>query len=215
MSNNPVFKKIVLKDIELAYPRLDATYRYNSQEQRSEQCNPSAQGAAWSVNWTMTKEDATALYKDLSAHYADCRKKDTTLPEFGTVFGMKKMDNSLVSFRAKKNGTNRNGETNQPPIVIDAFKQPLQNKAIWTGSKGTLRVIAFPSKSPQGQGGISLLLDAVQVTDPVYGGDGLDDFDAAPGAPISQDDPFGLPELDTPKPAPRVERDEFEGEIPF
>ena len=215
MSNNPVFHKVVLKDIELAYPRLDNTYRFNIQEQRSEQCNPSAQNAAWSVSWTMSKEDATALYKELKAHYDECRKRDTTLPEFGTVFGMKQLDGGVVSFRAKKNGTNRNGEVNQPPIVIDAFKQPLENKAIWTGSKGTIRVIAFPSKSPQGENGISLLLDAVQVTDPVYGGDGLDDFDAAPAAPVSQDDPFGLPEVEAPKPAPKP-FDDIEGdEIPF
>jgi hypothetical protein len=30
---------------------------------------------------------------------------------------------------------------------------------------------------PDGNGGISLLLDAVQVTEAVYGGNGLDDFE--------------------------------------
>ena len=215
MASNPVFKKVLLKDIEFAYPRLDQTYRYNSAEQKSEKCNPTAQGAAWSVSWTMSSEDAKAFYGDLRSHYETCKGRDTTLPAFDKVFGMKKLDSGLVSFRAKKNGTNRNGEQNNPPTVIGGDKQPLADKAIWTGSKGVLRCIAFPSKSPQGEGGISLLLDAVQVLEPIYGGDGLDDFEmtSAPStAPV--DDPFGLPaESALPKAAPRV--DAFDDEIPF
>jgi hypothetical protein len=215
MAANPVFKKVVLKNIEFAYPRLDQTYRYNSAEQKSEKCNPTAQGAAWSVSWTMSSEDAKAFYGDLRAHYETCKERDTTLPAFDKVFGMKKLDGGLVSFRAKKNGTNRNGEQNSPPTVIGGDKQPLADKAIWNGSKGVLRCIAFPSKSPQGEGGISLLLDAVQVLEPIYGGDGLDDFDMTTPLGAKQDeDPFGLPPAKPePKPAPKV--DEFEDEIPF
>lgn len=217
MAANPVFKKIVLKDVELQYPRLDATYRFNSQEQRSEQCSPSAQGAAWSVSWTLSHEDAKALHTDLVAHYNECKSRDTTLPAFSKVFGMKKLDSGIVSFRAKKNGTNRKGEQNVGPTVIGGDKQPLADRAIWSGSKGTLRFIAFPSKSPQGEGGISLLLDAVQVLEPVYGdAGGMDDFEligSAPAAPA--DDPFGLPPIqETPKPAPAAAFD-MEDEIPF
>ena len=215
MASNPVFKKVLLKDIDLAYPRLDNTHRYNSADQRSEPCNPTAQGAAWSVSWSMSHEAAAKLHGELKAHYEECRKRDTTLPAFDKVFGMKKLDNGLVSFRAKKNGTNRSGEANQPPTVIGADKQPLENKAIWTGSRGTLRVIAFPSKSPQGEGGISLLLDAVQVIEPVYGGDGLDDFDSyTPATAPANDDPFGLPPVQESKPAPSI-ADELSDEIPF
>ena len=221
MAANPVFKKIIQKDVELQYPRLDATYRFNSQEQRSEQCSPSAQGAAWSVSWQLSHEDAKALHGELAAHYNECRSRDTTLPAFSKVFGMKKLDNSIVSFRAKKNGTNRSGEQNTAPTVIGGDKQPLENRAIWSGSKGTLRVIAFPSKSPQGEGGISLLLDAVQVLEPIYGdAGGMDDFDmvaSTPSAPA--DDPFGLPPVQA-KPSPAAVAApsaafDMEDEIPF
>ena len=216
MASNPVFKKVLQKNIELQYPRLDKTYRYNSQEKRSEPCNPTAQGAAWSVSWTLSSENAKALYAELKAHYEDCKSRDTTMPAFGTVFGMRKLDSGLVSFRAKKNGTNRSGEANQPPTVIGADKRPLENMGIWTGSKGTVRVIAFPSRSPDGEGGISLLLDAVQVLEPVYGGDGLDDFDmVTPLGKAQDDDPFGLPPAQAaPKPVP-AKMDEFDDEIPF
>lgn len=217
MASNPVFKKVLLKDIEIQYPRLDNTYRFNSQEQRSEPCSPTAQGAAWSVSWAMSHEDAKSLHSDLAAHYNECKSRDTTLPAFSKIFGMKKQENSTVTFRAKKNGTNRNGDANQPPTVIGADKQPLADKAIWTGSKGTLRVIAFPSKSPQGEGGISLLLDAVQVIEPVYGGDGLDDFDQiAPVSKPAADDPFGLPPIESqPAPATASQALDLDDEIPF
>lgn len=192
MAANPAFKKMIVRDITLDYPRLDATYRFNSQEQKSEKCSQTAQGAAWSISWRMSNDEARKFYDELQAHYIECKKRDTTLPVFSKLFGMKKLDDGQVSFRAKKNGTNSQGEPNQPPIVIGGDKQPLADKAIWSGSKGTLRVIAFPSKSPQGEGGISLLLDAVQVTEPVYGGDGLDDFEIIDSASVSApaDDPF-------------------------
>lgn len=215
MAANPVFKKIVLKDVEFQYPRLDATYRFNSQDQRSEQCSPTAQGAAWSVSWTLSHEDGKALHADLAAHYNECKTRDTTLPAFSKVFGMKKLDNGLVSFRAKKNGTNRAGDQNAPPTVIGGDKQPLADKAIWSGSKGTMRIIAFPSKSPQGEGGVSLLLDAVQVIEPIYGdAGGMDDFEVV-GPPLSEkyEDPFGLP-ADKPAPAAAAAFD-MDDEIPF
>ena len=212
MANNPIFKKILIKDTELAYPRLNQTFRYNSQEQRSEPCSQTAQGAAWSVSWTMSAEEAKKLYGELKTHYNECKTLDRTLPDFGTVFGMKKLDNGLVSFRAKKNGTNRNGEPNKAPLVIDGEKNDLADKAIWTGSRGTIRVIAFPSKSPQGEGGISLLLDAVQVTVAEYGdASGMDDFDTVETVvnKVESEDPFGLPAA---KPAASAD---FDDEIPF
>ena len=61
--------------------------------------------------------------------------------------------------------------------MIDDQKQPLSDLAIWGGSKGTVRAWAVAVIDPEGNGGISLLLDAVQVTEARYGDGGLDDFD--------------------------------------
>jgi hypothetical protein len=67
----------------------------------------------------------------------------------------------------------------------------LADPAIWSGSKGHLRVFAFPATDPQGNGGVSLLLDAVIVTDAQYGGDGLeDDFEVSAPKAASGGDPF-------------------------
>jgi len=105
---------------------------------------------------------------------------------------MKKLENGNVEFRAKRNGTKGSGEVNKPPMVIGADKQPLADVNIWGGSKGTVRCWAAPVTDPDGKGGISLFFDAVQVTEAVYGGGGLDDFDAVSVA-APDGDPFGAP----------------------
>jgi hypothetical protein len=86
------------------------------------------------------------------------------------------------------------GELNKPPVVIDGQKQPLADKAIWSGSKGNLRLLAFAVTDPDGKGGISLLLDTVQVVHAVYGGDGLDDFETVDStATLTAEDDFDTP----------------------
>jgi hypothetical protein len=59
--------------------------------------------------------------------------------------------------------------------------------AFWGGTKGVVRAYACAVEA-EGVGGISLLLDAVQLTEPPrYGDGGLDDFDTVE----SKADPFG------------------------
>lgn len=170
------FRPTMIRNVEFKYPRLNETYRYNVAEKRSEPCAPTANGAAYSIAWEMNADDARKLYAELKAHYESCQTK----APFSTVFGVKKLDNGNVEFKAKRNGSNSQGQLNKKPTVIDGMKQPLADLNIWGGSKGNIRVTAYPATDPQGQGGISLLIDTVQVTHAVYGGTGLDDFDEVP-----------------------------------
>ena len=219
---NEDFRQFMFRNVEFKYPRLNQTYRYNTAEKRSEPCQPTASNAAYSVAWEMSQADAKAIYAELKAHY-ESRKSS---PAFSKIFGMKKLENGNIEFRAKRNGTNREGSVNTPPKVIDGNKQPLADAGFWGGSKGNIRVIAYPATDPDGAGGISLLIDTVQVTHAVYGGDSLDDFettattivgagseldafDAAVKAPAPADDPFAAPS----KPAPASVLDD--SEIPF
>lgn len=190
MANND-FKSIMVRNVEFKWPRLNTTYRYSSADKRSEECAATAQGAAYSISWDMPTADAKALYAELKAHYDSCNRTEP----FGTIFGMKKIDDNTVEFRAKRNGVNRNGEQTKKPKVIDAMKQPLADTAIWSGSKGSIKVTAYPSSNPQSnppQHGISLLIDTIQITHAVYGtadedfeevtmDSALDDFGPATG----------------------------------
>lgn len=218
---NPDFKKIVIKNANLHWPKLDQTYRYNNVEKRSEPCAQNAQGASWSCGVLMSSEEAKALWTELRAHYADCQSRNSKLPNFSTIFGMKKRDDGLVVFNAKKNGTNRAGQNNEAPKLLAGDLSPLEDRRIWGGSIGNMRVLAYPSQSPQGEAGISLLLDTIQVTKAVYGSDADgDDF-----APVTMQtekvdaeaeqgtDVFGLPPIKEQQSS--AVANNLEDEIPF
>ena len=205
------FKPVMIRNVEFKYPRLNGTYRYNTSEKKSEECAPTASNAAYSIAWEMAADEAKTLHADLKAHYETCQTKAA----FSKVFGMKKLDSGNYEFRAKRNGTNSQGALNDKPRVIDGMKQPLADLAFWGGSKGSIKVTAYPVTDPDGIGGVSLLIDTVQVTHAVYGGGGLDDFDEVPttmagGVDEALDD-FGPAAA----PALAAAPDELQDEIPF
>lgn len=198
------FRPFMFKNVELRYPRLNQTYRYNNAAKRSEACQKTVQGAAWSCAWVMPADEAKKMFAELKAHYESCGAKG----EFKKVFGMKKLDDGMVEFRAKRNGVNGKGEENSAPRVIDGMKNDLVDRAIWSGSKGSVRAIAYPTTDPDGVAGISLILDIVQVTEAVYGGDSLDDFDTVGSAASDLDD------FDGPSSKPKANAD-LDDEIPW
>ena len=208
------FMKVLAKGT-LQYPKLAQTHRYNTAEKKSEPCAPTASNAAWSVVIEMTKEEARPIYEALRGHYEASKARSPKLPPFSKVFGMKKLkdeqgnETGIVHFTAKRNGTKSDGSANTIPLVIDGQLQPLSDLNIWGGSKGVVRAWAVAVVDPEGAGGISLLLDAVQVTEAVYGGNGLDDFEKVE----SKADPFekvGLPD----EKRQAIARD-LDDEIPF
>ena len=206
-------KPVMIRNVEFKYPRLNATYRYNTAEKKSEECAPTASNASYSIAWEMTAEEAKTLHAELKTHYETCQTK----APFSKVFGMKKLDSGNYEFRAKRNGTNSQGALNEKPRVIDGSKQPLADLAFWGGSKGSIKVTAYPVTDPDGNGGVSLLIDTVQVTHAVYGGGGLDDFDEVAttmegGIDASLDD-FGPATAPAPQATPAPA--ELEDEIPF
>ena len=184
MTQNTDFAKVTVKDVDLLWPRLDQTYRYNAQEKKTEACEPTVTNAGWSINWAMDNAEARKFFEGLKAHYIASRETNRKLPDFTGVFGMKKEkdeDGELTGrtiFTARKRAISNAGKHNKVPRVVGPDLKDLEDKAIWSGSVGSVRALAFPTTNPDGEGGISLLLDAVQVIKAVYGSDNLeDDFD--------------------------------------
>ena len=192
MANNDDFLKVLAKNVTLQYPKLNQTYRFNTQKQASEPCAPSASNAAWSVAFEMPRDQAKPLFDEMKAHYDASRARNPKMPQFTKVFSMKKLkdehgtETGIIQFTAKRNGMKKDGTANKAPTVIDGQKTPLADLNIWGGSKGTVRAWAVAVVDPEGLGGISLLLDAVQVTEARYGDGGMDDFDTVE----SKADPF-------------------------
>lgn len=203
------FLKVMINDVTFHWPRLDQPYRYNSQEKRSEACAATVTGAGYSIAWDMPTAEAKELHGELKKHYNATKARNAKLPDFSQIFGMKKDDAAgTVRFTAKKRAVKNDGGLNKPPTVVDGELHPLEDKAIWSGSKGSLRVLAFAATDPDGNGGISLLLDVVQVVEAVYGGDGIeDDFSPVKSTKPIADTDFGDDD-DTPKKAaPRPSAD--------
>ena len=215
MADNDDFLKVLAKNVTLQYPKLNQTYRFNTQKQASEPCAPSASNAAWSVAFEMPRDQAKPLFDEMKAHYEASRARNPKLPQFTKVFGMKKLkdehgtETGIIQFTAKRNGMKKDGTANRAPTVIDGQKAPLADLNIWGGSKGTVRAWAVAVVDPDGLGGISLLLDAVQVTEARYGDGGMDDFDTVQ----PKDDPFEKKALGEEK-RQSIAR-ELDDEIPF
>ena len=218
MADTSDFLKVLAKNVTLQYPKLHQTHRFNTATQRSEPCAPTASNAAWSVAFDMTDADAKVLFNQLKDHYAASRTRNSKLPEFKTVFGAKRLKDKegnltgMTQFTAKRNGTKKNGDRNEPPTVIDGAKQPMTKLDFWGGSVGTVRAWAVAVVDPDGAGGISPLLDAVQCTEPKYGDGGMDDFDTVE-VKKPADDPFG----DTGPAAAQIKAKpaDLDDEIPF
>ena len=216
MANKTDFRDFMIRNVVFSYPRLGATYKFNTVERRSEECNPRAQGASYSIGWEMSKDDARKLHSELKAHYESC----VTKAPFAKIFGSKQLENGNVMFSAKRNGVNSQGEENKKPTVIDGMKQPMTDVEFWGGSEGNIKVSAFPALDPKtNEGGISLLITTVQVTKAVYGSaNGLDDFDevAPTGGAHAEFDakPAADPFADIPKTAGSPPAN-FDDEIPF
>lgn len=214
MADNPEFHKLVCKNVKLLYPRLDQTYRFNKQKNVTERCAPNVTNAAWSISWEVEPNEARAIYATLRDHYNTVRATKPSLPPFSKIFGMKKLDSGNVMFSAKRKGVNNAGELNKEPAVLDAKKQPLENRGIWTGSIGSVIANCFPVADDEGVGGISMILRAVQVRTPIYGSDSYDDFDEyddAPPAAASARDSYD--DFDEPAPAPRQQPQRTTAEV--
>jgi len=177
---NTDFMDVVVRDVKLIHPKLNGWYRFNKQTNKSEPCAQTANNAAQSVGWEWNADDARQLWIDVKAHYEKCRAAKPSMPAFGGIFGMKKKEDGTVTFVAKRNGTNSRGQLADQPKVVDRMKRDLENRGIWSGSRGTIVCSAFPTVDPEGKGGISLGLSVVQVVDPVYGSTGLDYLDEIP-----------------------------------
>jgi hypothetical protein len=205
MAKNPDFLKVTFKDVSLKWPRLDKTYRYNSQKKETEACAPGVQGAGWSVAWEVSLAEAKDFRNAMVKHYNDCRARKPDLPEFAKIFGAKKDDEAgTVTFTASKKAVSNSGETNKAPKVLNGTFGDLEDKAIWSGSQGGVTIFAVPTVDPEGIGGIKLLLDTVVVWEPVYGGSTPeDDFGPARHVSVQRDAPAPQPvQAPTPAPAP-------------
>lgn len=219
------FKDMMVRDVTFTYPRLDSPYLYNAVERKSEKCSVTTPGASWSCGFTVSKEEASRIWKEAQAHYNECksRSKDSKMGEFKTIHSYKQNEDGTITFGTKKKCVSSKGTPNKEIRVIDGQKKDLENRAFWSGSKGNIALTMLPTHNPSAkEWGISFLLNAVQVVEPIYQ-ELQDDFDVVAGsASPAQDDPFSAPAAksapaDDPfgLPPASSSTNDFDDEIPF
>lgn len=193
------FKRMRIRGVELKWPRLDQCYRYDPMFKREDggrgksvPAAPEEQSAAWEVTLNLPEKRGKDLYSRCEAHFK-ARKPGE---EFGGVWGYKEItgDELIMNFTVSKKGKNAKGKINEAPEVLDLNGQPLENRAIYSGSTGDVYFAMFPSLNPSaGKEGISLYLDKIVVINPIYGGDDYDDLDDEDGIPSgASSDPSDL-----------------------
>jgi hypothetical protein len=209
-----------IENVEALWPRINRTYKFDSNERKSVPCDPKDPLAAYDMSFRMTKEQAQALWKEMCKAYKD--KADPSWPD--KPVNPFKEDEGFYIGKAKLKG-NYNGEPTKKPKHYDAKGIALPDDfMLTTGSMVNVAVTFTPYNMREA--GVSLRLRAVQVLrynepedrnpfEEVAGYSGItdttnDDFAAVqPVANVFGDDE------PAPKPAPAKASMDFDDEIPF
>ena len=194
-----------IENVTALWPRINRTYKFDSQERRSVPCEASDPASEYSINFEMTQAQAKALWAEMLKAYTE--KKQAGWPE-KPVSPFKKTEDGTVTAKAKLKG-NYNGELTKKPLQVDAQNVKLADDfMLTTGSKVHIAVTFVPYNMREA--GVSMRLRAVQVIEykPM---EEQNPFEATTGfTAAEQDDPFCLP-----KAKPAAPADQFDDEIPF
>ena len=149
----------LIEDVEVLYPRINKTYRFNSAENRSVPCDPFDDGAAYSMQFRMDSAQAKELMGAMAKAYAE--KREAKWPEKIPMPFKKEEDGSFVGKVTLKGAYGK--EATSKPMQVDAKNKPLGDDfMLTTGSTANIAVVLFPYNMREA--GVSLRLRGVQVT---------------------------------------------------
>ena len=198
----------IIKNVEVMYPRINQTYRFDTTENRSVPCDPLDDGAAYEMSFRMDTDQAKELHAAMAEAYKGAKKKDW--PEkLGMSF--KKDDDGMYIGKTKLKGAYGKDITKKPR-QFDAKNNKLPDDfLLTTGSTASVQVIFVPYNMRDH--GVSLRLSAVQVikyaepkesASPFDTVDGFVSEDASPfDSNISDDGDDIFEEEPAPEPAPK------------
>ena len=182
--------KKTIKNVEFIYPHLDRPFKYDPTKERdngelgkSVECEPTAPTASWSTDFEIDKERGVQLYKE-AEQLLEAYKKDNpkSVKKTEELRGYKEFPDrpDVLRFRAKLVcADSKTGEIRKPPTMVGADLKPIENRDIYTGSKGAISFGASVTLNGNtGAHGVTFWLNAVQVTEPLYSATDLDGFDA-------------------------------------
>ena len=150
----------VIKGVEILYPRINRTYRFDQVENRSIPCGPFEDGARYETSFRMTSEQAKALMVDMAQCYAERQQGESKWPEkFPMPF--KKDDDGMYTGKATLKGAYGEEATNAPRQFDSANKELPKDFLLTTGSIANVAVDLVPYN--MADAGVSLRVRAVQI----------------------------------------------------
>ena len=217
----------VFNNVTVMYPRINRTYRFDNMEMKTVPCDPMDDGAAYELQFTITKDEAIEVMKHAKAIYDAADKKDekrdwpknmkyTPLGEYEKVVKAMKGDEDVFTIKAKLKGAYGTDKT-RPPLQRDASNKDLPADFLLTSnSKCNVWGVMF-AYNTGAVSGVSFRLKGVQVLELAEMQASGNPFEETSGYTngASNDDPFGLPPTQPAvKEAPKASAD-FDDEIPF
>lgn len=167
-----------LNNVTALWPKVDRTYRFDSKEKRSVPCEPTADGAEYSINIEMTPEQGNDLHKYCEAAWKEFLKNEPNATKQNAPY--KKNEQGLVVAKAKLKGA-YNGEPTRKPALFDAKNIQIRDPEfqLTTGSTINIAVTAVPYSAMGG--GVSLRISAIQVIELADKGGAASPFGAVEG----------------------------------
>eukprot|EP00918_Siedleckia_nematoides_P067463 GHVU01146877.1.p2 GENE.GHVU01146877.1~~GHVU01146877.1.p2 ORF type:complete len:242 (-),score=41.12 GHVU01146877.1:561-1286(-) len=153
------YMNYLIKGVEVLYPRINKTYRFDNTENRSVPCDPFDDGASYSMQFKMDDKQAKELMGAMAAAYAE--KREAKWPE-KIPMPFKKTDDGMFIGKATLKGAYGKDATSKPKQYDAGNKELDEDFALTTGSVGNIAVVLFPYNMREA--GVSLRLRAVQVT---------------------------------------------------
>ena len=66
----------IIENVEILWPKVDRTYRFDNKEKRSVPCTPTEAGAEYRTDFLMDSSTAKGLYKLMLTSYQEARDDD-------------------------------------------------------------------------------------------------------------------------------------------
>ncbi len=198
----------IMNNVEALWPRINTTYKYDSQESKSVRCDPKDPAAAYEMSFRMTAAQAKELWGKMVEAYNS--KKQAGWPDLPN--NPLKEDEGCYIGKAKLKG-NYNGELTKGVAQYDSSGNKLSDDfMLTTGSKVNVAITFVPYNMREA--GVSLRLRAVQVVEYKEMED-ANPFGAVNGFTAQKEDnPFGLPPTQAEPQKPPFDPD-MGDEIPF
>jgi len=154
----------MISGVTALYPRLNGTYKFDTQENKSVKCHALDEGAAFEMSFKLDDEQAKELHQVCSQAYANAAAMDTKRkwPDKPTNLPYKRNDDNDIVGKCKLKGS-YGGDITQPPRQVDAARNRLPDDFMLTSNSTVNVAVVIVPYNTGSLNGVSLRLRAVQV----------------------------------------------------